>query len=218
MRPAANPMVYMPLPSLMFLAATLLIAAGLLSGCAVGGYGLGQSEPERLTGPDKAQTADYFLMEPTRLEKGHIFMRRSAEVGPAKPGNKLDGETLRNQDLLLMGEGGGDNQMRALPPHKWQNIRKVRVQVHVQNKPFQRVIEDVLDRVEPRTGPWRLQWKITRENRDLLDERFSLNTETTFDRFVSSVAAFIQNYRGVELNFELFEKERVLVISDVFPT
>ena len=201
--------------------ATLVIfAATGLSGCVTGGG----SEPDQLT---QGQTADYFLMEPTRLEKGHIFMRRTPAAGSqmaqesgqrdAQQSPGVDVETRRTQELLLMTEEGAGNQP-MLPPHQWQDIKDAKVFVHTQNKPFQALIEDVVNELQPRVGPWRVQWKITRENRDVLNERFSLNTETTFSRFVSSVAMFMLNYRGLELNFELFEKERVLVISDVFPT
>lgn len=189
----------------------ILLAPAFVAGCGV----VLPEPPKQLA---TAPKADYFLMEPTRLEEGHIFMRRSAELASGAGGSTMDSETLRNQDLLLMDAPPRENRLSALPPHKWQDIKQARVNIHVENKPFQDLIEDVVDRVEPRVGPWRVQWKLTRENRDLLNERFSLNTETTFDRFISSVAAFVLNHRGLELNFELFERERVLVISDVFPT
>ena len=209
-----------PTPKALFAIAVLLAATGV-SGC-VTGVGANGGNPEQLAA---GQTADYFMMEPARLEKGHIFMRRTPEQAQKEEQttrqtarqNNLDPETIRNQELLLMEEGGIRTLAASLPPHMWQDLKKAKVRVHVENKPFQALIEDVVDELEPRVGPWRIQWKITRENRDVLDERFSLNTETTFDRFISSVAAFMLNYRGLELNFEQFEKERVLVISDVFP-
>ena len=219
------------------------VAASLLVGCV---SNADQPPPILLS---QAKTANYFMMEPTRLEKGHIFMRRTAEALEEKeevlarepnedlPTKELaqeeqspeksepqdetksataDAETVRMQQDLLMDVMPAENFLKPLPPHKWQNIREAQVRVHAENRPFQGLIEDVVDELEPRVGPWRVQWKLTRENRDLLTERFSLNTETTFEQFISSVASFILNYRGLELNFSLFEKDRVLVISDVF--
>ena len=122
----------------------------------------------------------------------------------------------RRQKAPLGKPPARENRLSALPPHKWQEIRDARVNVHVQNSPFKKMIEDIIERIEPRVGPWEVQWKLTRENRDLLKERFSLNTETTFNKFINNVASYILNLRGIELNFELFETKRVLIVSDVF--
>ena len=222
-----------------------------------------KASAKQINTKENVQTADYFSMEPARLEKGHIFLRRTAsdetkaspeekpkEKPKTKPKAKEDNSTKksetknpeagkqpnvekagqregqregqkekmthRQQDLLLREPLQRKNRLDALPPHKWQDIRDARINVHVQNSPFKKMVEDIIERIEPRVGPWEVQWKLTRENRDLLKQHFSLNTETTFNKFINSVASYILNLRGIELNFELFEKKRVLIISDVF--
>ena len=107
-----------------------------------------------------------------------------------------------------------EQQIAFLPPHEWIGLKDARLSVHVENKPFEEVIEDALREVLPYTGPWRLQWKISRDNQDVLNERFSLNTETTFGKFITQVAGFMLNHRGLELVFEQFDKDRIIIISD----
>ncbi len=173
---------------------------------------------------------NHFAMKPARLETGHIFMRRTGgwaaltqqmkeqkerreelALNNTKEYIKPDGTIVRKRGIV----GSEYNKaIEFLPPHEWIDIRTARVAAHVENKPFKELIEDVMRDLMPYTGPWKLQWKVSYENLNLLDERFSLNTETTFSKFIADMSAFILNYSGLELTFEMFEKERVLIISD----
>jgi hypothetical protein len=75
-------------------------------------------------------------------------------------------------------------------------------------------MNEVMTRAEPFTGPWKIKWKISDENKDILSTKFSLDTETSFDEFVSYLAQYLVNDRGVKITFSLFDRDRVIVISD----
>jgi hypothetical protein len=76
------------------------------------------------------------------------------------------------------------------------------------------MLEKIIARAEPFTGPWEVRWKLKPENQDLMTEKFSLDAETTFAEFVSYLAQYLLNDRGVKLSFALFDRERVVLVSD----
>lgn len=96
----------------------------------------------------------------------------------------------------------------------WVDLRKYRVVLHEDSRTLESILEKLMDEAEPYVGPWTLKWKISRENSDILAERFSLDAETTFADFVTYISQYILNERGVKLSFNLFDAERILVISD----
>ena len=86
--------------------------------------------------------------------------------------------------------------------------------VHVENKKLEDILKDLLTKAEPYVGPWEIKWKLKKGNMDILRERFSLDAETTFETFASYLSSYVSRYRGFGLSFNLFEAERVLVITD----
>ncbi|HEX2859134.1 MAG TPA: hypothetical protein VHP58_02935 [Alphaproteobacteria bacterium] len=96
----------------------------------------------------------------------------------------------------------------------WVDLRQYRVVVHEDGKTLEELLGTVLKRAEPFTGPWRIKWKISPENRDIITTRFSLDTETTFDQFVSYLAQYLVNDRGVKVTFSMFDRDRILIVSD----
>jgi hypothetical protein len=71
-----------------------------------------------------------------------------------------------------------------------------------------------MTKAEPFVGPWQVKWKLGHENMDVLNERFSLDAETTFISFADYISDFLRKYRGFSVDFKIFEEERVLVITD----
>ena len=67
---------------------------------------------------------------------------------------------------------------------------------------------------EPYVGDWDVKWKLKPEHMDVLDERFSLDVETDFDAFTSYLSNYMKSYRGFGLTFNIFRKERILVVTD----
>lgn len=219
----------------MFVRAALL---GLTAVLAVACASVTPTKPAASQGP----TQPDFVMRPSHLEKGHIYMRytenwpemaahlkaqqkaaeqAAAPVAPTPP--KVATTTMIRADGTPVqvpvantekDTGAVETVPPVVPAYKWIPLKEARVTMDADNLPLQRLVQSAVDKVTPYTGPWEVKWKLSRENESLLDERFSLNTDTSFGKFVSYVAGFVMNYRGIQLDFELYDKDRVLLISD----
>lgn len=108
----------------------------------------------------------------------------------------------------------GTSLMRARNRADWMDIRQYKVVVHQDDQTLEELLASVLKHAEPFTGPWQIRWKISEPNRDLMTEKFSLDAEAPFEEFVSYLAQYIVNDRGVKLSVSLFDNERIIVISD----
>lgn len=103
---------------------------------------------------------------------------------------------------------------KARQRQDWMDLRQYRVAVHTDNLTLPEMLDTILKQARPYTGPWQVRWKLTSDNQDLLKETFSLDAETTFEEFINYLAQYIMNDRGVKLGFALFDRERLIVISD----
>lgn len=161
--------------------------------------------PIELKAPENLQLNDRqkFLMRPV-LQPARIFMRRVED--PAAVAEREAGKGLFGAQTARV--------KTALPPHEWIDLADYKVSIHAENQPMQLMVENIIKEAEPFTGPWKVEWKLNSENVDILDERFSLNTETTFAEFSAYLSDFVLNYRGFALKFSLFKHDRVLVISE----
>ena len=167
----------------------------VLSGCNVTHVTYHQDvHPD--AGPVQAEKPAFY-MRPSVLEKTTIFMKRSAD----KYGRTATGGTGRNSAPILTNSAD------------WIPLEDYRVVLHVENLPFEKILQDVLTEAAPYVGPWEVRWRIPKEHEDILLERFSLDTETTFDQFVAYLKDYILNYRGIEIKFELYEAERIMVVK-----
>lgn len=108
----------------------------------------------------------------------------------------------------------GTSLMRSRNRADWMDIRQYKVVVHEDDQTLESLLGKVLKHAEPFTGPWQVRWKVSEANRDVLQEKFSLDAETSFEEFVSYLAQYVVNDRGVKLSFSLFDNERIIVISD----
>jgi hypothetical protein len=125
----------------------------------------------------------------------------------------LDGAGLQVASLK---EPGDEKVVLHRPKHRedWVDIRYYHVVVHEDNKTLDRMLREILTKAEPFVGPWELKWKLSKENEDMKLQRFSLDAETTFEEFANYLAQYMFNTWGVPVTFNLFDGERVMVISD----
>lgn len=153
-----------------------------------------------------------------------IVARADIAGGIGPDGNYLGGANL-DVALNAIEPGAGpakiDGPPRAeplisSPVHRqdWVNIRDYHVVIHEDNQTLEHIVRQLLARAEPFVGPWEIKWKLSHEHKEIKQERFSLDAETTFEDFANYLAGYMFNTRGVPLNFEMFDAERVLVISD----
>ena len=165
-----------------------------------------------------------------------ISTRLGDDVGAIEPAageEVVDAARLRLGRLLNPGIVAADNptQMATLTPNHdprdslisagrarartdLMDLRDYKVVLHADNQTLPAMLNQVIERAEPFAGPWQVRFRLKPENNDLLTERFSLDAETTFQEFVGYLAQYLVNDRGVKLTFSLFDRERVVLVSD----
>lgn len=169
--------------------------------------------------PEKMHTKPpAFAMAPSSgLQKGVIFMQRSIETIKAEQ-QADSGMPLavgKAKVSFIDPDGSTEQKVVSVPAADQQvPLASYRVTVHDENMPLRLIVQNMMIDAAPYVGPWSVEWKISTEYRDILDEKFSLNAETTFGKFVDYLSGYILNYRGIKLTFQTFDKERIIVISD----
>jgi hypothetical protein len=146
-----------------------------------------------------------------QLDAARLRLGRLLAPGAATP---EPGRQVASLPSVQPPEVAGVSLQRARVRTDLMNLRDYKVVVHEDGQTLPDILSKVMKRAEPFTGPWQLKWKVSQENQDLLTEKFSLDAETTFDEFVSYLAQYLLNDRGVKLSFSLFDRERVVLVSD----
>lgn len=164
----------------------------LLAACSQGNVHVPEVvfEPEQ---PRMITKQEYQYSQET-VKPGKIFMRRTATTLPE--GTKMGQVAV------------------ARNASEWVNVEDAEVVIHADRAPLEDILQIVMRQVAAQSGPWDVRFKLSDENKDLLLQPFSLNTETTFGEFVSYISEYLMNYRGVALKFHLFKQTRVLVVTD----
>lgn len=173
-------------------------------------------------GPDHTLT-EAEQLDPNRLRIAQLL---APEGGPASDAAKLtDAQLAAISPAAGQASAGavvgqqswsaqGTSLMRPRNRADWMDIRQYKVVVHQDDQTLETLLGNILKHAEPFTGPWQIRWKISDSNKDLMTEKFSLDAEAPFEEFVSYLAQYIVNDRGVKLSVSLFDSERIIVISD----
>jgi hypothetical protein len=169
---------------------------------------LSSAGPRTELGPDHAlaATISETAVDPSGLGVAAIL----GALEPAAGGTR----TSRTTPQLPLIKNPYASITKARQRQDWMDLRQYRVAVHTDNLTLPAMLDTILKQAAPYTGPWQVRWKLTNENQDLLKETFSLDAETTFEEFINYLAQYIMNDRGVKLGFALFDRERLIVVSD----
>jgi hypothetical protein len=170
-------------------------------------------------GPDRTASAgEDGNLDPNRLRIAQLLAPGSSLPAPdaallanISPASGPTPQIVGSQQSWSV---SGTSLMRARNRADWMDIRQYKVVVHEDDQTLENLLGRVLKHAEPFTGPWQVRWKVSESNRDILTEKFSLDAETSFEEFVSYLAQYVVNDRGVKLTFSLFDNERIMVISD----
>jgi len=186
------------------------------------------STTEPATGARTTLGPDHTLSEAEQLDPNRLRIAQllAPEGGPASDAAKLTDAQLaaispaagQASSGAVVGQHSwsaqGTSLMRARNRADWMDIRQYKVVVHQDDQTLETLLGNILKHAEPFTGPWQIRWKISDTNKDLMTEKFSLDAEAPFEEFVSYLAQYIVNDRGVKLSVSLFDSERIIVISD----
>lgn len=164
-------------------------------------------------GPDHTDGKDIQL-DPNRLKIAQLM---APGGGPATDANlaKISPAAGNTPTVTAMlTPTPAFNLNRAHARSSWMNIRQYKVVLHQDNQTIGQMLNDVVAAAEPFAGPWQVKWRLSEDNKSIMNEKFSLDAETNFDEFLSYLSQYVMNDRGVKLSFSLFDAERVIVISD----
>jgi hypothetical protein len=153
------------------------------------------------------------------------FIEEHVHFDAVQNGEHIDAQNLKVailQPPSVNGDAVSDVHMTSLPQgyiaetpiENWIDLQDYQVVVHAENESLENILGDIVHSASPFAGQWKLQWKLKSEHQDILDEKFSLNAETTFSDFANYVSSYVFSYRGFKLSFNLFDKERIILVTD----
>ena len=150
-----------------------------------------------------------FAME---SQKGKPVKQESIDSEDLKLGRVIE-TTARTSNIEMTAAGKG-GVLGGYPQEDWIDLEDYQVVMHINNDKLEDIMDELLTRAQPYVGDWDVKWKLKPEHMDVLDERFSLDVETDFDAFTSYLSNYMKSYRGFGLTFNIFRKERILVVTD----
>lgn len=143
------------------------------------------------------------------IQNGEEIDGKNLQVAMLQPPS-LDGTLPETVKMEKVHKG----YIAETPMENWIDIEDYQVVVHAENETVKDILDGIVHEATPFTGPWEIRWKLQAENQDVMFEKFSLNAETSFSDFANYVSSYMNNYRGFKLNFNLFKKERIILVTD----
>lgn len=104
----------------------------------------------------------------------------------------------------------------GLKPDNYLPLGEVKIRIAFENMTIEDIMQEVLNDVTKKAGPWAVRWRLQEENRGLVDRRVDINAESSFDAFLSNLTAKINNLTGTRLFIKVFEASRMIIIADSF--
>ncbi len=150
-----------------------------------------------------------FAME---SQKGKPVKQESIDSEDLKLGRVIETTARTSNIEMTAADKGG--VLGGYPQEDWIDLEDYQVVMHINNDKLEDIMDELLTRAQPYVGDWDVKWKLKPEHMDVLDERFSLDVETDFDAFTSYLSNYMKSYRGFGLTFNIFRKERILVVTD----
>lgn len=150
-----------------------------------------------------------FAME---SQKGKPIPEESINSDDLKVGRVIESNARAGGIEMTAADKGG--VLGGYPQDEWIDLEDYQVVLHENNSKLKDILEKLVQRAEPYVGSWQVKWKLKPEHMDVLTERFSLDVETDFDAFTSYLSNYMKSYRGFGLTFNIFRKERILVVTD----
>lgn len=123
-----------------------------------------------------------------------------AELMSGMPGDK---EHVYRIQRLLSG-GSGDPEA----------LKKTTVAAHVENKALSDIMSGLLKDIAPKVGTWKVSWQLSDSFAFIPTEKWTVAVESDFGEFLEFVVNRVRQTHGVRLTIEIFEQNRLIVISD----
>lgn len=93
-------------------------------------------------------------------------------------------------------------------------LSQIQLILNEKDKPLKDIFDQIFADVAPQIGQWKLQWELSTPNAPLADEAWTVTAETNFDDFLAYVTRKVREAHNVDLKFQRFDQNKVVVISD----
>ncbi len=143
------------------------------------------------------------------IQNGENIDSKNLQVAILQPPS-VNGDVTSDIRITALPEG----YVAETPIENWIDLQDYQVVVHAEDETLEDILGKVVHSATPFTGKWELKWKLKAENQDILSEKFSLNAETSFADFANYISSYMFSYRGFKLSFNLFDKERIVLVTD----
>ncbi|MFT7143994.1 MAG: hypothetical protein ACI9TY_001384 [Alphaproteobacteria bacterium] len=146
---------------------------------------------------------------------------REGEVDTTEPVNKVDAEKntaekvkskskvsiIKQQEIDLYEQGFGT---------EYQSIEDIDVSINIENETIENVVKRIIEGSREKSGKWIVKWRVSSESSYVLSERVNLTAETNLSNFMSYLVDRVNNMTGVKLFVTVFDKSRIILISDTY--
>ena len=180
------------------------------------------AEAERLAFAARMAKKDQMERQAMRLKlEGDMMLKRANDMSQGRsimvPGMAEEfNETFPSGSELaaLQPQAAPVTKTKVTDPFKVPPLGEVPVVVHAEDKNLEEIFTQIFTDLQPVMGPWTVVWELSGNNRALLEEKWSVTAETTFDDFLAFVRGRMAELHRVQLKFSRFDQSRRFVISD----
>ena len=131
---------------------------------------------------------------------------------------QIDNATITSQTLPVK---PNKLTLPAIDKHSQRNAKNFilleerEVLIDMQNVTLKQIVQEALNQVA-NGEQWTIRWRLKDENKYLLTERINLTAEVDFDAFIGNMLETITNITGIRLSTKVFNKNRIIIITDSF--
>ena len=95
-----------------------------------------------------------------------------------------------------------------------RTLEAAQITLHEENKTLDAILEKVLADLEPQLGSWDIAWELSSQNARIPQEEWTVAVEASVNEFFQYIIERVYNLHGTSLAFKVFDKSRLIVITD----
>lgn len=96
-------------------------------------------------------------------------------------------------------------------------LSQIQLVLNEQDKPLKDIFSQIFTDVAPQIGVWQVQWALSPPHASLAEEAWSVTAETSFDDFLAYITRQVRETHHIDLTFQRFDQNKVVVVSDMLP-
>ena len=105
----------------------------------------------------------------------------------------------------------GDVTMIDAPTHPMEENNVV---LKAEDETLDSIMKTTLKQLSDRIGDWNVEWRLSKKNASLPNDKWTVIAEARFDEFLAYVQEKVKQTHGADLTFRRFDNGRLFVITD----